>query len=118
MTSAAVEQKRLALEAVGKIPGWLSLQEAALLYDLAVDSPGPIVEIGSYQGRSTAALSLGSKAGQQQTVYAIDSFLPVLQTSTGKWSNESSLQLLIANLEQAAALQMAVVPNFTGRARG
>jgi len=112
MTSAAVEQKRLALEAVGKIPGWLSLQEAALLYDLAVDSPGPIVEIGSYQGRSTAALSLGSKAGQQQTVYAIDSFLPVLQTSTGKWSNESSLQLLIANLEQAAALQLVeIIPH-------
>lgn len=65
------------LAAVRSIDGWLSDSEAEALYDFALHAQGPIVEIGSHQGRSTAALALGSMAGNKQPVYAIDSFVGV-----------------------------------------
>lgn len=56
------------------VHGFLSLPEAELLYRLAsqVPSGGNIVEIGSYQGRSTIALALGAKEAGA-IVWAIDS---------------------------------------------
>lgn len=55
------------------VHGFLSLDEAALLYRLASEVPagGTIVEIGSYQGRSTVCLGLGAKVNGAR-VYAID----------------------------------------------
>jgi predicted O-methyltransferase YrrM len=43
-----------------------------LLYGLAKESIGTIVEIGSLMGRSTACLALGSLAGGKNEIYAID----------------------------------------------
>jgi predicted O-methyltransferase YrrM len=62
---------RSALEGVG---GWLSDEEATALYELArrARGRGCIVEIGSYMGRSTICLALGSRAGAGAPVYAID----------------------------------------------
>ena len=57
------------------IEGWLSAREAGLLYDLARAARQPIVEIGCWRGRSTAALALGSAAGHRQPIYCIDPFL-------------------------------------------
>lgn len=57
---------------VSAIEGWLTEAEARLLYRLATEATGHIVEIGSYRGRSTMALALGAKAGQGATVWAID----------------------------------------------
>ena len=59
------------------IEGWLSAREAGLLYDLARAARQPIVEIGCWRGRSTAALALGSAAGHRQPIYSIDPFLGV-----------------------------------------
>jgi len=73
------EAKALALTAVADIEGWLSPSEAGALYDLARSARGPIVEIGSWQGRSTAALALGSSAGNSAPVFAIDDFRGVLE---------------------------------------
>jgi FkbM family methyltransferase len=55
------------------VEGFLAEDECALLYELAsaVDR-GAIVEIGSYRGRSTAALARGSKDGAGAPVYAIE----------------------------------------------
>lgn len=59
------------------IDGWLSLDEADLLYRLARGvSHDCIVEIGSYRGRSTIALALGSAAGHNVKIYAIDPHEP------------------------------------------
>jgi predicted O-methyltransferase YrrM len=57
-----------------KIPGWLSQKEGQLLYTLAKSCKkhGVIVEIGSFKGRSTVLLALGSKAGPNVKVYAVD----------------------------------------------
>jgi hypothetical protein len=89
------------LKAAGKIDGWLTVPEASALYELAHDAQGPIVEIGSWHGRSTAVLALASMEGNYQPVYAIDPFSPVLQTITGEVTQASSPELLRANLDGA-----------------
>jgi MMP 1-O-methyltransferase len=61
------------LAAVGKVQGWLSDEEAVYLFELARDvESGCIVEVGSFRGRSTAALCLGAEAGHNAPVYAIE----------------------------------------------
>src|SRR5262245_66314154 len=61
------------IEALLQIRGGTSLIELMHLYGLArrVRS-GCIVEIGGYQGRSTAALALGSRQGLNVPVYCIE----------------------------------------------
>jgi MMP 1-O-methyltransferase len=56
------------------IDGWLSDEEAATLYRLArgCTGRGVIVEIGSFKGRSTIALGMGSRAGAEVPIFAID----------------------------------------------
>lgn len=93
------------LTAALRIDGWLSESEASALYDLAASAKGPIVEIGSYLGRSTACLALGSMAGAGHPVYAIDPFIGPQSghrpTSLGAGSRVCSPELLRANLDQA-----------------
>jgi MMP 1-O-methyltransferase len=57
-----------------ELPGWLSYEEGELLYNLArrCSGRGSIVEIGSWRGKSTVYLGLGSKAGNKVKVYAVD----------------------------------------------
>lgn len=57
------------IAAVDAIPGWLALSEASALYD-AASRATVVVELGSWKGRSTAALALASKG--RGRVYAVD----------------------------------------------
>jgi len=57
-----------------QIPGQVSPEEGARLYELGQRSPGSVVEIGSFKGRSTAFLALGSRAGNGHPVFAVDHF--------------------------------------------
>jgi predicted O-methyltransferase YrrM len=61
-----------ALDAIDGIDGWLSDDQAKVLFDRAAAVPagGTIVEIGSFRGRSTIVLALG--AGADVSVVAID----------------------------------------------
>jgi predicted O-methyltransferase YrrM len=61
-----------ALEAVRDVPGWLSDDQAARLWERAraVGGAGTIVEIGSYRGRSTIVLARAAEPDVQ--VVAID----------------------------------------------
>ena len=56
------------------VPGWLGDEEALALYEAAraCTGRGAIVEIGSWRGRSTICLALGSKDGPGVPVVAID----------------------------------------------
>jgi predicted O-methyltransferase YrrM len=59
---------------IADIPGWLTDEEGEALYELARScrGDGVIVEIGSWKGKSTVCLGLGSKAGKSLPVYAVD----------------------------------------------
>ena len=59
-------------ERVADVQGWMSPGQAATLYDAATScaADGTIVEIGSFQGRSTIVLASAAPAGA--TVVAID----------------------------------------------
>jgi MMP 1-O-methyltransferase len=59
---------------IADVPGWLTDEEGEALYDLAraCTGKGVIVEIGSWKGKSTICLGLGSRAGASLPVYAVD----------------------------------------------
>lgn len=59
---------------IDPLGGWLSYTEGKLLFDLAkqASGKGAIVEIGSWQGKSSICMGLGSKAGKSVPVYAVD----------------------------------------------
>jgi predicted O-methyltransferase YrrM len=59
---------------IADIPGWLTDEEGEALYELArsCHGDGVIVEIGSWKGKSTVCLGLGSRAGSSVPVYAVD----------------------------------------------
>lgn len=59
---------------IAEIPGWLTDEEGEALYQLAKECTGRgvIVEIGSWKGKSTTCLGLGSKAGKGVPIFAID----------------------------------------------
>lgn len=58
---------------IKKIGGWLTKNEAMFLYKTAISlNEYPVVEIGSWKGKSTICLGLGSKDGNRVKIYAID----------------------------------------------
>jgi len=57
---------------VQTIEGLISEIEGKRLYQLAKNCGGTIVEVGSWKGKSTVCLALGSKAGKGGRVFAID----------------------------------------------
>jgi predicted O-methyltransferase YrrM len=59
---------------IADVPGWLTDEEGEALYELArsCSGKGVIVEIGSWKGKSTVCLGVGSQEGARVPVYAID----------------------------------------------
>lgn len=59
---------------VESVEGWLSPAEIRFLFSAARQTPrtAAIVEIGSWKGRATTALALGSRAGNGAPVFSID----------------------------------------------
>jgi len=74
MTSTTTEFVTRVKPLIANIPGWLTDEEGEALYELAraCRGDGVIVEIGSWKGKSTVCLGLGSQAGKSVPVYAID----------------------------------------------
>lgn len=61
------------LKIINSVQGGFALQEAEVLYNVARSvKEGCIVEIGSFRGKSTVALCLGSQMGSEVPVFAID----------------------------------------------
>jgi len=61
-------------EMTDKVEGWLTPEEGEFLYQKAKSGPGEgvIVEIGSWEGKSTIWLASGTKSGKKDLIYAID----------------------------------------------
>ncbi|MBI4716909.1 MAG: class I SAM-dependent methyltransferase [Planctomycetes bacterium] len=88
LSAAAIRYGRSApvdLKTVLTVEGQISAEECRLLYDLAAAAPGAIVEIGSYRGRSTVALALGSRAGNGAAVFAIEPHEPFTGVLGGRF---------------------------------
>src|SRR3989338_3393717 len=64
----------LDFEQIKSLAGWLTKNEALFLFENAkkVAAKNAIVEIGSWKGRSTTCLCIGSQYGKNAKVYAID----------------------------------------------
>jgi hypothetical protein len=72
-TGANVERGKSLRRLFKRTQGMTSFEEVSLLYELAKKSRnGCIVEVGSYRGRSTVALGLGSMDGNRVPVFAIE----------------------------------------------
>ena len=68
---------KLFKDIISPIKGWLAEEEAGYLYRMAQSvADGCIVEIGSYRGRSTAALGFGTNAGGRLPVFAVEPHEP------------------------------------------
>lgn len=67
------EPQQAACSAVSEIPGWLRPEDALKLYELAFFTPGPILEIGSYRGKSSVLMSLALRdARNPARLYSVD----------------------------------------------
>lgn len=95
------------LENVYPLPGMLTAAEVDCLFKLGQfnQSNGVIVEIGSWKGKSTAALALGAAKAHNESVYTIDphKILP----EEGYF--EDTAAEFFANIEQVG-VQSRVVP--------
>jgi len=60
------------VKVIKDIDGMLRDDEARCLYNLAKNSADNIVEIGSWKGKSTVCLALGTKEKRHGRVYAVD----------------------------------------------
>ena len=68
------------LDAALSIGGWLADDEAAMLCYLARECPdGPIIEIGSFKGRSTVFIARGMKPSN--TLFAVDPHEVILKAT-------------------------------------
>jgi predicted O-methyltransferase YrrM len=93
---------------IAGVPGWLTDEEGEALYQLAkrCSGRGAIVEIGSWKGKSTICLGLGSRAGAGVRIFAID---PHADYRFGDFKSNveragvADLVTPIASLSQAAA---------------
>ena len=79
------------------IRGWLSPSEASILYYYAkeVSKKNLIIELGSFYGRSTVSLCLGSVEGNNSKIIAIDPHIGI-----DSYASSDSYGELVHNLER------------------
>jgi len=101
-------------DSVYSIHGFLSAAEADLLFELAAHVPpgGTIVEIGSYQGKSTVCLGLGAKQSGAK-VYAIDPHEDCQVNDATHYGMENHAALLknLVDFEVADVVRVIALPS-------
>lgn len=100
-----------------QIPGWLSEVENQFLFKMAqrTSRDGYIVEIGSYKGRSTICLALGSLNGLKSRILAIDPHTgspDLLRPGETLWTYDEFLR----NLSRAGVKDIVTPVVSTGEA--
>lgn len=92
------------------IDGWLSIQEGLFLYKLAsrINNDGVIVEIGSWQGKSTIWLASAIRDKKNAKIYAVDPHTgsPEITKEFGK---VDTYKTFLKNIKQAG-LSSKVIP--------
>lgn len=99
-----------------KVSGFLSEKEVELLFRLALEVPaeGVIVEIGSYQGRSTIALGVGAKIAGAR-VYAVDPHEDYQVNELVSYGMENHVALLrnLVTFEVADVVRLIGLPSHS-----
>jgi predicted O-methyltransferase YrrM len=76
------EGQREAVAAARELPGWLLDDDALKLYELAYRSEGPILEIGTYRGKSAILMASALRdAGKEGPVVSLDVDLDSLRAA-------------------------------------
>jgi predicted O-methyltransferase YrrM len=93
-----------------EIEGQISPKELRVLVHLAskVAPDNVVVEIGTYRGRSTVALALGSRTGSGSRVYTIDPHLDFKGVKGGEFGPKD-MAALYANLTKAGVGETVAV---------
>ena len=91
---------------IENILGWFSPDEANYIACLAKNVPAEsnIVEVGSFCGRSTISLILGSRAGKQAKVHSVDPHLGLASIHP-----DITFPLFVRNLEERNLLQYVTI---------
>jgi hypothetical protein len=67
------DAQRRAVESVEPLPGWLLDDDAMKLYELAHDADGPVLEIGTYRGKSAILMATALRdAGRPGLIVSLD----------------------------------------------
>ncbi len=99
------------------VEGWFGKDEARLLYQLAgnADPAGCIVEIGSWQGKSTIWLAAGARTGRGAHVVSIDPHIgtelrvegettePALRANLARSGLDDFVEIIVSTSAEAAA---------------
>jgi MMP 1-O-methyltransferase len=98
-------------ELIKDVPGWLSDEEGEALYELArqCTGRGVIVEIGSWKGKSTICLGLGSRAGAGVKIFAVD---PHADYRHGEFKENVELAGIVDLVTPVKGLSQEVVDGF------
>jgi len=91
------------------IEGFLSDAETKCLYKLAKNCGGDIVEIGSWKGKSTICLALGSKAGNEGKVFAIDPHEELVDKEAGFNQQENTEPIFRKNIKKVNDIVVSFV---------
>ncbi len=100
-TSASLNHKLL------NIRGWLSPSESSILYYFAskISKNNLIVEIGSFYGRSTICLGLGSVVGRNSKIIAVDPHIGIDSYNSSDSYSELSKNLKNFKLDNVSILR-------------
>jgi predicted O-methyltransferase YrrM len=92
-----------AWERVRTVPGFLTEREARFLMLVAACTPatGPILEIGSFKGRSTVALAFIAKHYGFGSVIAVDPHTSPSETDPNLLGQQTSYHEFLNNIQQA-----------------
>ncbi|MFL5828755.1 MAG: class I SAM-dependent methyltransferase [Solirubrobacteraceae bacterium] len=74
-----------AISRVASIPGWMEPGDADKLYELAGAADGPILEIGTYHGKSAVLMALAVKdAGRHVTIFTLEVDKAAIRAATAQ----------------------------------
>lgn len=109
-------RRERARETAASIEGWLTDAEGELLFRLASECPpgAPIVEIGSWKGKSTVWLACGVRDAGATQVFAIDPHQHSLEDPEAKTLDD--LHANIARADVAAVVVPIVAASHTAAA--
>ena len=105
-------RKLAVLEAIGDVDGWLLADDVFKLYDLAYEAAGPILEIGTFHGRSAIAMAMALRdAGNPAPLVSLD-VDPVALATAGENARRKGVSGRITLVRGSAAAIFRATAGF------